>query len=60
MSVFTITPQKTIFSANFEMDVESVKLKVADLFVCLSVVLLRSRELHLAATLAGNTSFPLK
>lgn len=62
VSVLTITPQKTIFSASFEMDVESMKLKVARFFFLFAFqfVVLRSHELHLAAPLTGNTSFPLK
>lgn len=61
VSVLTITPQKAIFSASFEMDVESMKLKVARFFLfAFQFVVLRSHELHLAAPLTGNTSFPLK
>lgn len=61
VSVLTITPQKAIFSASFEMDVESMKLKVARFFLfAFQLVVLRSHELHLAAPLTGNTSFPLK
>lgn len=56
ISVLTIAPLEIISRGNFEIG----KISLSGFFVCLSVTVLKSQELLLAATTMENTSFPLK